>query len=106
MYSYAVCSEAGQACSPATLNDSTIVQHSRTPVSYRGEGQYLQDVYPADVSMAVLACLDSIHAYFIVIRRHPVPVSMATQSWTMSALHRLFDTGFIATLCSKKINRV
>jgi hypothetical protein len=31
------------------------------------------------------------HAYFIVIRRHPVPVSMASQKWSMSSLHRLFE---------------
>jgi hypothetical protein len=32
-------------------------------------------------------------AYFIVIRRHPVPVSMATQRWkvTVSPLYRLFE---------------
>jgi Sulfotransferase family len=31
------------------------------------------------------------HAYFIVIRRHPVPVSMASQKWSMNSLHRLFE---------------
>jgi sulfotransferase family protein len=31
------------------------------------------------------------HAYFIVIRRHPIPVSMASQKWSMSSLHRLFE---------------
>jgi len=31
------------------------------------------------------------NAYFIVIRRHPVPVSMASQKWSMSSLHRLFE---------------
>ena len=30
-------------------------------------------------------------AYFIVIRRHPVAVSMASQKWSMSSLHRLFE---------------
>jgi hypothetical protein len=31
------------------------------------------------------------NAYFIVIRRHPVSVSMASQKWSMSSLHRLFE---------------
>ena len=31
------------------------------------------------------------NAYFIVIRRHPVPVSMASQKWSMSSLHSLFE---------------
>lgn len=33
------------------------------------------------------------NSYFIVIRRHPVPVSIATQRWkvSMTSLHRLFD---------------
>lgn len=31
------------------------------------------------------------NAYFIVIRRHPVPVSLATQKWSMTSLHRLFE---------------
>jgi hypothetical protein len=31
------------------------------------------------------------NAYFIVIRRHPVPVSMATQKWSLSSLHSLFE---------------
>ena len=33
------------------------------------------------------------NAYFIVVRRHPVAVSMATQRWkvTLSSLHRLFE---------------
>jgi Sulfotransferase family len=33
------------------------------------------------------------HSYFIVIRRHPVPVSMANQRWKVSLapLHNLFD---------------
>jgi hypothetical protein len=31
------------------------------------------------------------NSYFIVIRRHPVPVSMASQKWSMSSLHRLFE---------------
>jgi hypothetical protein len=30
-------------------------------------------------------------AYFIVIKRHPVPASMASQKWSMSPLHRLFE---------------
>jgi hypothetical protein len=30
-------------------------------------------------------------AYFIVIRRHPVAVSMATQKWSLSSLHSLFE---------------
>jgi hypothetical protein len=30
-------------------------------------------------------------SYFVVIKRHPVAVSLATQKWTMSALHRLFE---------------
>src|SRR2546421_5441261 len=30
-------------------------------------------------------------AYFIVIRRHPVAVSMASQKWSMSSLHSLFE---------------
>lgn len=30
-------------------------------------------------------------SYFIVIRRHPVPVSIATQKWSMSSLHSLFE---------------
>jgi hypothetical protein len=28
---------------------------------------------------------------FVVIKRHPVAVSLAIQKWTMSALHRLFE---------------
>jgi hypothetical protein len=33
------------------------------------------------------------NSYFIVVKRHPVPVSMATQRWkvTVDPLHRLFD---------------
>ena len=33
------------------------------------------------------------NAYFIVVRRHPLPVSMATQKWkiNLSSLHRLFE---------------
>lgn len=33
------------------------------------------------------------NAYFVIITRHPIAVSMATQRWTVtrSALHRLFD---------------
>ena len=31
------------------------------------------------------------NAYFIVIRRHPVAVSMATQKWSLSSLHSLFE---------------
>jgi Sulfotransferase family len=31
------------------------------------------------------------NAYFIVIRRHPVPVSMATQKWSFTSLHSLFE---------------
>ncbi len=33
------------------------------------------------------------HAYFVVLRRHPVPVSIATQRWkvSMNSLQRLFD---------------
>jgi Sulfotransferase family len=30
-------------------------------------------------------------SYFIVIRRHPVAVSMASQKWSMMSLHRLFQ---------------
>ncbi len=31
------------------------------------------------------------NAYFVVIRRHPVAVSMATQKWSVTPLHRLFE---------------
>jgi hypothetical protein len=31
------------------------------------------------------------NAYFVVIRRHPVPVSLATQKWTRDPVHRLFE---------------
>ncbi len=31
------------------------------------------------------------NAYFIVIRRHPVPVSLATQKWSLSSLHSLLE---------------
>jgi Sulfotransferase family len=31
------------------------------------------------------------NAYFIVLRRHPVAVSLATQKWTMTTLHSLFE---------------
>jgi len=31
------------------------------------------------------------NAHFIVIKRHPVPVSLATQKWSRSPLHKLFD---------------
>lgn len=33
------------------------------------------------------------NSYFVVVKRHPVPVSMATQRWkvSLSSLHRLFD---------------
>jgi hypothetical protein len=31
------------------------------------------------------------NSYFIVIRRHPVAVSMASSKWSMSSLHRLFE---------------
>ena len=31
------------------------------------------------------------NAYFIVIRRHPIAVSMATQKWSLTSLHSLFD---------------
>jgi hypothetical protein len=48
MYSYAVCSEAGQACSPATLGGWKTVLVSRIRACSKDEGQYLQDVYPAD----------------------------------------------------------
>jgi hypothetical protein len=31
------------------------------------------------------------NAYFIVIRRHPIAVSMATQKWSLRSLHSLFE---------------
>jgi hypothetical protein len=31
------------------------------------------------------------NSYFVVIKRHPVPVSLATQKWPRSPLHRMFD---------------
>src|SRR5207244_6674562 len=31
------------------------------------------------------------NAYFIVIKRHPIPTSMASQKWSMSPLHRLLQ---------------
>jgi len=31
------------------------------------------------------------NAYFIVIRRHPVAVGLATQKWSLSSLHSLFE---------------
>src|SRR6516164_4900967 len=31
------------------------------------------------------------NAYFVVIKRHPVPVSLATQKWSLTSLHELFE---------------
>jgi hypothetical protein len=31
------------------------------------------------------------NAYFVVVKRHPVPVSLATQKWSRSSLHSLFE---------------
>ena len=31
------------------------------------------------------------NSYFVVIRRHPVPVSLASQKWSRSSLHSLFE---------------
>lgn len=31
------------------------------------------------------------NSYFIVIKRHPVPVSLATQKWSMTPIHKLFE---------------
>src|SRR6516225_6545850 len=31
------------------------------------------------------------NAYFVVIKRHPVPVSLATQKWSLTPLHELFE---------------
>src|SRR5207248_8981603 len=31
------------------------------------------------------------NAYFIVIRRHPVAVSISTQKWSLRSLHSLFE---------------
>lgn len=31
------------------------------------------------------------NSYFIVIKRHPVPVSLASQKWSLSSLHHLFE---------------
>jgi hypothetical protein len=34
------------------------------------------------------------NSYFVVIKRHPVPVSLATQKWSRSPLHKLFEHWF------------
>jgi hypothetical protein len=39
---------------------------------------------------AILASCFS-QVIFVVIKRHPVAVSLAIQKWTISALHRLFE---------------
>jgi Sulfotransferase family len=31
------------------------------------------------------------NAYFVVIKRHPVPVSLATRKWSLTPLHELFE---------------
>lgn len=41
------------------------------------------------------------NAYFIVIKRHPVAVSLATQKWSLTSLHELFEHWL---LCHKILN--
>lgn len=55
---------------------SKAIRVEKTP-SNLVKTRFLQAVFP--------------NAYFIIIRRHPVPVSIATQKWSQTPLHDLFE---------------
>jgi Sulfotransferase family len=46
---------------------------------------------PANIVMTRFLQAAFPNAYFIVLRRHPVPLSLATQNWCMTSMHSLFE---------------
>jgi len=77
--------------SPLLTTENIARLHRSWHVHWDNSKQICVEKTPSNLIMTRFLQAAFPHAYFIVIRRHPVPVSMASQKWSMSSLHRLFE---------------
>jgi hypothetical protein len=77
--------------SPLLTSENIIRLHMSWHSYWDNSKQICIEKTPSNLIMTRFLQAAFSNSYFVVIRRHPVPVSMASQKWSMSSLHRLFE---------------